>query len=161
MHLLSNNGPSRWLKLGHFAGYIAVPAPNFSASQVQLRQSEPASSPTADAPEAADATLSGDLERLSQHLQSARAMYDSNVSRGASENHNRYPETPGYRHHNGYNQGAVLDICKAVQGCTSMWPKLSFMNRHATVAGISILALTSTLCPEESEEKIEARCHGV
>lgn len=58
---------------------MGVPAGGLAAATAPMRHSDPGSSP--EATETADVTLSGDLERLSQHLQSARAMYDAAPAR--------------------------------------------------------------------------------
>ena len=78
---------------------------NYNTGLGSQRHSDPGSSPPLEVAESADATLSGDLERLSQHLQSARAMYDSQSARGGADSYNRYAESQTYRQHNGYNPG--------------------------------------------------------
>lgn len=49
--------------------------------------------------------LSGDLERLSQHLQSARAMFDSNQSMWGNEPYPRFSEGGGCKPHHGGSYG--------------------------------------------------------
>ena len=80
------------------AGYAQVPPPLNLAAQ---RHSDPGLAAPPDMLEPADVTLSGDLERLSQHLQSARAMYDSNPGSSAGAARGEAPGAAGQRYGDG------------------------------------------------------------
>ena len=84
------------------AGYAQVPSPlNLQPGLAAQRHSDPGAAAPPDMLEPADVTLSGDLERLSQHLQSARAMYDSNPGSLAATARGEAPGAAGQRYGDG------------------------------------------------------------
>ena len=100
----SGSGPSSkgLTAVSLVAGYAQVPPSlNLQLGLAGQRHSDPGTTAPPDMLEPADVTLSGDLERLSQHLQSARAMYDSNPGSSAAAARGEGPGAAGQKYADG------------------------------------------------------------